>query len=126
MDAAGLTAKGFVRGANGEWFKPARGTVLPADRARTLAELERDSRDAALVKAQAQRLDTGKFLVRVTSVRKFLLDEDNLCEKYAVDCLRYSGIIPSDGPRKTKIEVCQRKADKGEAEHVIIEVFQIP
>lgn len=63
--------------------------------------------------------------MRVTSVRKCLLDEDNLCEKYHVDCLRYSGIIPDDSPDKVRIETTQRKAAKGEEEHTLIEVFAL-
>jgi hypothetical protein len=77
-------------------------------------------------KVQAKKGTSRKFLVRVTSIRKRLLDIDNLCEKYHVDLCRYAGIISSDAPGTTEIEVCQRKTQKGEEEFVEIEVFSIP
>lgn len=69
--------------------------------------------------------DSKRFLVRVTSVRGRLIDEDNLCEKYIVDCCRYAGLLPGDSPAETKIEVCQRKVSKGEEEHTLIEIYTI-
>lgn len=101
-----------------------KANLLPNDFRQT-ALMERTARYAALVTAQAQRWGSKRFLVRVTSIRKNLLDEDNLCEKYHVDCLRYAGIIPSDDPGKATIEVRQRKADPGAEEQTIIEVFEI-
>ena len=66
---------------------------------------------------------TGKgFFVRVTSYRSRLLDEDNLCEKYLVDLLRYCGVLPDDAPGVCKIEVGQTKTRKGEQEKTVIEV----
>lgn len=88
-------------------------------------KLERPVGDAALGKKQVQRPASGRFLVRVTSVRSRLLDEDNLCEKYHVDCCRYAGFIPSDAPGTTKIEVSQEKAGKDKAEFTRIEIYQI-
>lgn len=79
--------------------------------------------DAPLEAEEVQRPASERFLVRVTSIRRRLLDEDNLCEKYHVDLCRYSGIIPDDAPGKTKIEVCQIKAGKGEAEKTVIEIY---
>lgn len=89
-------------------------------------KLERGSKPPALEKGKAQGKHSGVLLVRITSVRARLLDEDNLCEKYHVDCLRYAGIISDDSPDKTRIETTQRKARKGEAERVEIEVFELP
>lgn len=86
--------------------------------------MERDSRDAPLGKKKVQGSTSQRILVRVTSVRKRLIDEDNLCEKYHVDLCRYAGIISGDEASKTKIETIQRKAEKGEEEQVIIEVYQ--
>lgn len=89
-----------------------------------VAELEPNPRHGALGKAQVQKRTSEKFLVRVTSFRRRLLDYDNLCEKYHVDCCRYAGIVPSDDPTKTQIEVCQVKALKGEEEYTRVEVFK--
>lgn len=89
-----------------------------------VAIVERDFRDEPLAKKEVQRRSSERVLVRVTSVRKRLLDEDNLCEKYHVDLCRYAGVISGDEAGKTKIETAQRKAEKDEEEKVIIEVFQ--
>lgn len=63
--------------------------------------------------------------MRVTSIRRRLIDEDNLCEKYAVDCCRYAGLLPGDGPGQTQIEIRQRKALKGEEEATLVEIYQL-
>ena len=92
-------------------------------RRRKAAKLERAPGNAALGAAQAQGRDSGRFHVRITATRKRLLDEDNLCGKYHCDLLRYAGVIPDDAPGCCKIETVQVKAEKGEAESVLIEVF---
>jgi hypothetical protein len=92
------------------------------DRVGKTAKLERNSGDGPLAKSEAEKGNPERVLVRVTSVRKRLIDEDNLAEKYHVDCCRYAGLIHADSPDQTKIEVCQRKAAKDEAEHTIIEI----
>ena len=74
---------------------------------------------------QVQRPNRRRFLVRVTSVRKRLLDEDNLCEKYHVDLCRYAGVLLGDEAGTTKIETGQRKAEKGETERTVIEIFEV-
>ena len=86
--------------------------------------MERNIRHEPLATDEVQIGTRHRFLVRTTSVRKRLLDEDNLCSKYTTDLLRYAGIISGDEAGITKIETTQRKAEKGEAEKVIIEVFQ--
>lgn len=114
----------------GQWF--ARGhyrvktaTRIPVGDPGQASELERNSGHGALGAVQVQGRDTGRFLVRVTSYRKRLLDYDNLCEKYHVDCLRYSGLIPGDAPGTTEIEVREEKIEPGAAERVRIEIFKI-
>lgn len=88
-------------------------------------ELERAARNAALGAGETQESHSIRYVVRVISVRIRLLDDDNLAEKYAVDFLRYCGAIPSDAPGKTKIEIFQRKIEKGEAEHTEVRVWGI-
>lgn len=88
-----------------------------------VAKLESDPCNAPLAKSEVQESDPGRFLVCVESVRKRLLDEDGLCEKYHVDCLRYASILHDDNPGAAKIEVSQRKAEKGEEEHINITVY---
>jgi len=90
-----------------------------------IAKLESDSRNAPLGKKEVQGRTSQGFLVRVTSIRSRLLDEDNLCEKYHVDLLRYSsGGILGDEAGTTEIKVSQRKAAKGEIERTIVQVFE--
>jgi hypothetical protein len=88
-------------------------------------ELERGPSDEPLEKKEVQGPVSNRFLVRVTAVRKRLLDEDNLCAKYHVDLCRYSGVIPDDAPGQCQIETRQRKAEKGEQEHSVVEVFTV-
>jgi hypothetical protein len=95
------------------------------DGAGKVAELERTVRNGAVGPVCVQKGIGRQLLVRVTSVRKRLLDDDNLAEKYHVDLLRYSGIISGDSPATTRIEVAQQKAGKGEPEEVRIEVFEL-
>lgn len=88
-------------------------------------KLEHSVGHGALGEGQEQEGHPDRFLVRVTSVRRRLIDEDNLCEKYVLDCCRYAGLIPDDRPRTTQITVTQRKAGKEEAEHTVIEIFAV-
>jgi hypothetical protein len=92
---------------------------------RKVAKLESNIRNAPLGSETIQGEPSQKFLVRITSIRKRLLDEDNLCEKYHVDLCRYAGVLPTDSPSQVKIEVCQKKAGKKDVEETIIEVFKI-
>jgi hypothetical protein len=87
--------------------------------------VERRSRDGALGKRQSQKRDTGTFLVRVTAFRVRLLDEDNLCEKYHVDCCRYAGLLPSDAAGKAKITTSQEKVGSEAEERVEIVIYRI-
>lgn len=89
-----------------------------------IAELERSVRAGTLGAVQVQKNAPRNVLVRVTAVRKRFVDEDNLCEKYHVDCCRYSGLIFGDSPATTRIEVRQEKAGKGGREYVRIEIFK--
>jgi hypothetical protein len=73
------------------------------------AVVERDLRPRPLAAGEIEGGDTARFLVRVTSFRRRLLDEDNLCEKYVVDCCRYAGFLPGDAPSTTHIETRQEK-----------------
>lgn len=99
---------------------------IRSENTRKTTSVECNLGNAPLEKVQVQTGSSGRVLIRVTSVRKRLADEDGLCEKYHVDCLRYAGVIQNDDPGKAKIETSQRKAEKGEEEFTRIEVFQLP
>ena len=94
-----------------------------ADGDRQAAELEPSAQPRALAAGTIEEKDTKRIFVRIESVRRRLLDEDNLCEKYHVDCCRYAGLLPADSPDKVSIQATQRKAEKGEAEHIKIEII---
>lgn len=87
--------------------------------------MERGAGDGALAARQDEERNSGKFLVRVTSRRKRLIDEDNLAEKFHVDCCRYAGWLPSDAPECASIEVRQEKVGKGEAEETLVDIFAL-
>jgi hypothetical protein len=89
------------------------------------AEPQSTVRPSALAAAQGEARNPGRFLVRVTSVRKRLLDEDNLVAKYHIDCCRYAGLIPGDDPASASIQVRQRKCAKGEEEHTVVEIWPL-
>lgn len=88
-------------------------------------ELERRPATPAVGAPKAKGRNTQRFLVRVTSFRRRLIDEDNLCEKYVVDCCRYAGLLPGDGPGQTKITVGQQKVGSEEAECTVVEIFTL-
>lgn len=96
------------------------------DAASVCAVMERCVAAPTVGKAGPKGGDTRRFLVRITSYRRRLIDQDNLCEKYVVDCCRYAGLLPGDGPGQTEIEVRQFKAGKEETERTLIEIFETP
>lgn len=98
---------------------------IQPDGAGEVAVLELNSGDGAVAALPIQKSTGERFRVCVTAIRKRLLDEDNLAEKYHVDLLRYAGVLSTDAPATTKIEVRQEKAGPGEAEEVRIEVWEI-
>ena len=85
--------------------------------------VERHPRLWPLAEGAIEEGHPGRFLVRVTSFRRRLLDEDNLCEKYVVDCCRYAGLLPADDAGAAKIEVSQIQVRRKEEERteVLIE-----
>src|SRR5690349_16140772 len=109
--------------------------AIPVVRRDAGADSPRDTRPAPVVERRAgngplgkrppKKRDTRTFLVRVTAFRVRLLDEDNLCEKYHVDCCRYSGLLPSDAAGKARIETRQEKVGSESEQRVEIVITQI-
>jgi len=83
---------------------------------------KRRARARALAKGKAEEGDSRFYVVRVTSIRKRLIDTDNLVPKWHVDSLRYAGILPDDAPERARIETSQRKIQEGEEEHTQISI----
>lgn len=98
---------------------------IEANSAGTTPELERDSSDGSMGQSERKEAHPERVRVRFISVRKRLLDPDNLCEKYHLDCLRNSGAIAGDEPKKIILETTQRKTIKGEKEHTVIEIYDV-
>ncbi len=90
-----------------------------------ITELECDNEASPRAAPQRTYKMEGKFLVRITSFRKRLLDEDNLCGKFYCDMLRYCGAIPGDAPQQTSIETRQSKIGSKENEEILVEVFRL-
>jgi hypothetical protein len=88
----------------------------------TPAKLEQDTWHGTLAAQPVEAPAASRVHIRFESVRKRLLDPDNLSEKWTLDCLRYIGAIPGDEPDKITLEVSQRKAEKNEAEHTQITI----
>lgn len=117
-------------GANGfdkDWLRAheLRTKHRQAEIARSSPIVERRADAKQVGPPPIQEANHERIIVRVHAVRKRLLDEDNSCEKFLVDALRYCGIIADDRPATTKIEVSQRKCEAGEDEHVIIEILPL-
>ena len=89
---------------------------------RTPAIMERAAGNAALGAGESEKGDSGRIHIRFVSVRKRLLDPDNLSEKWLLDCLRNCGAIEGDEPEKIVLETTQRKVAKGEEEKTEITV----
>lgn len=72
---------------------------------------------------QGEKVNSGKVQIRIVSYRHRLLDEDDQCEKFFVDCCRYAGLIHSDSSDKACIpRSSQVKINKGEQQRVEIEI----
>lgn len=87
------------------------------------AEPQRIVCDEPLATVQGEKSDSSRVHVRVVSRRVRLIDPDNLCPKYFIDCLRYAEIIQDDTAEKITLEVSQEKVSKGD-EETIIEISQ--
>jgi hypothetical protein len=72
--------------------------------------------NGTLAKGQGEKSNTGRVHLCIVSIRKRLLDPDNLSPKWIIDCLRYASIIRGDEPDKITLQVEQRKCAKSEEE----------
>lgn len=78
-----------------------------------------------VAKASGKNPDPVRRLVRITTCRRRLLDDDNPFPKYFVDALRYAGILFDDSPAWAQIEVVQKLVRGWDAERTEIEVFDL-
>lgn len=88
---------------------PERCPAIDADDSASSPKPEPPVRHDALAAAPREARDAMRVRVRVTSFRVRLLDPDNLCPKYFVDCLRYANCIRDDRPEDIALEIRQEK-----------------
>lgn len=86
---------------------------------------ERAIREKPLAAGEREKESPSRVAVRIESRRSRLIDPDNLCPKYLIDGLRYSGLLQDDNPEQITLEVTQTKVKKGE-EETIIELTRVP
>lgn len=80
-------------------------------------------RHEPLEQVQGKEEGPARALVRIKSFRTRLLDIDNLCAKYLLDGLRYSGILFDDSPEHITLEVSQEKVNNRKLERTEIEII---
>ena len=87
-----------------------------------IAKLERAACNEPLATGKGKKEAFGRVHFKFVSVRKRLIDPDNVSVKWLLDCCRRIGLVAGDEHDKVTIETAQRKAEKGEEEHTIIEI----
>lgn len=90
-------------------FSQANYDAYQAKRAASSAKPERVVRHEPVATKERKAGNATRIHVRVTSFRRRLLDPDNLCPKYFIDCLRYAGLIQDDRAADIALEVEQFK-----------------
>lgn len=103
-------------------FPKASRSFLDANRDPSGAEPEHGLGHGPLAAPQAQKKDTGKRAVRITSYRVRLLDPDNLVGKWHLDSLRYAGILSGDTAEDITYQISQKKVQKKVQEKTLIEI----
>lgn len=96
-------------------FRDGKGAVAKLERNHAASKADADT---------GKKPDSKRFVVRITSFRRRLLDEDNLCGKFHCDALRYAGIIRSDAPEKCAIQILQVKVKSKREECTLMELLQ--
>jgi hypothetical protein len=81
--------------------------------------------NGALAAQEREKTNSRRISVRVESIRKRLIDPDNLCAKWFVDCLRYCGVLRDDTASDIEFTITQRKAKKGEQERTELTIDKI-
>ena len=78
--------------------------------------VERNPSAGTLAKDEGEEGRASRVHLRIVSIRKRLLDPDNISVKWLIDSLRYASIIRGDEHDKITLQIEQRKCAKGEAE----------
>lgn len=86
------------------------------------AEPKQTVRDESVAAEAGEAGHADRVHVRVVSFRRRLIDPDNLCPKYFVDCARYAGWIKDDNAKEITLEVRQIKVKTKTDERTEIEI----
>jgi hypothetical protein len=78
-------------------------------------ELERDPQRPSLPTGEVEEGNPDRIHVRLVSIRKRLIDPDNLSGKSLVDCLRNAGFLLDDNAEEISYQIEQRKPRKDPA-----------
>ncbi len=84
---------------------------------------ERPVQDEPVAETKGEAEHTARIRVSIRSFRTRLLDPDNLCPKYFLDCVRYAGFIKDDSDKYITLEVSQVKVKNKSDERTEIEVI---
>lgn len=117
-----LEALGYVEITPGIWHK--QNEIHSLDTARS-AKPEPAVRNESVAKAAREKSHPARFLISVESRRRRLVDPDNLCPKYFIDCLRYAELIPDDSARFVEVRLLQLKVARKEQEGTQVTVTPI-
>lgn len=96
-------------------------TILPNKNTSSNRKPKQTILNGAVGKTKGKKENTKRIHVRVTVFRKRLTDPDNSTPKYALDCLRYAGILQDDREQDITLETRQEKT-RGQ-EETLIELF---
>jgi hypothetical protein len=88
-----------------------------------ITKLERPTCNEPLATRKGKKEASGRVHFKFVSVRKRLIDPDNVSVKWLLDCCRRIGLVAGDEHDKITLETAQRKAAKGEEEHTRIEII---
>jgi hypothetical protein len=105
--------KGYVQQPDGSYSK--------ADCAIPCPKPEQTIRHESVAEEERKATHTSRIQVSIISRRCRLLDPDNLCGKYFLDCLRYAGLIPNDRAQDIEFKIRQIKVQKKYQEYTQID-----
>ena len=81
--------------------------------------------DEPLAAQAGKDFNPKRIRLCVTGFRRRLLDPDNFCPKYFIDCLRFAGIIQDDSPEFIILETNQVKVKFKQQERTEITIEDI-
>lgn len=122
-------SKSVLAANSGDYGAGKPEAVIPVKDSRKAAESERAVKGEGQQLAgciEAKKGSPGRLHLKFISVRKRACDPDNLVPKWTIDCLRYCGIIKDDTSEHITLETTQQKCCKGEEEHTVLEVYELP